>query len=97
MPRRPNWSGKTSAHWQGSDWSLGSDVYWMGQRYDDLANSRELGGVVTVDLSAEWRVTQSLAMQMRVANALDRRYETATLYPALGREFLLSVRYSAPR
>lgn len=97
LPRRPNWSGKTSAHWQGSDWSLGSDVYWMGQRYDDLANSRELGAVVTVDLSAEWRASPSLAMQLRVANALDRRYELATLYPALGREFLLSVRYSAPR
>ncbi|MFZ9904681.1 MAG: TonB-dependent receptor domain-containing protein [Steroidobacteraceae bacterium] len=97
LPRRPNWSGKTSAHWQGNDWSLGSDVYWMGQRYDDLANSRQLGGVVTVDLSSEWRLTPALAMQLRVANAFDRRYETATLYPALGREFLLSVRYSTPR
>lgn len=97
LPRRPNWSGKTSAHWQSGDWSFGTGVYWMGRRYDDLANSRELGSVVTVDLTSEWRATASLAMQLRIANAFDRRYETATLYPALGREFLLSVRYSTPR
>jgi vitamin B12 transporter len=97
LPRRPNWSGKTSAHWQSGNWSLGTGVYWMGRRYDDLANSRELGSVVTVDLTSEWRATSSLAMQLRIANAFDRRYETATLYPALGREFLLSVRYSTPR
>jgi outer membrane cobalamin receptor len=32
-----------------------------------------------------------------VANALDRRYETATLFPALGREAFLTVRWGAPR
>jgi outer membrane cobalamin receptor len=36
-------------------------------------------------------------LQARVANALDRRYETATLYPALGREAFLTVRWGAPR
>jgi len=97
LPRRPNWSGKTSTHWQSGDWSFGTGVYWMGRRYDDLANSRELGSVITVDLTSEWRASSSLVMQLRVANAFDRRYETATLYPALGREVLLSVRYSTPR
>ncbi|NBU25295.1 MAG: TonB-dependent receptor, partial [Gammaproteobacteria bacterium] len=97
LPRRPSWSGKTSVGWNARGLGLGASVQWAGERYDDLANTRRLGGYAVVDLTASWQISPSVELQARVANALDRRYETATLYPALGREGFLTVRWSAPR
>jgi len=97
LPRRPAWSGRSSLEWSGAAFDLGASVQFASRRYDDLANSRELGGYATVDLTGAWRVSSVTEVQVRFANAFDRRYETATLYPALGREFFVTLRYRAPR
>jgi vitamin B12 transporter len=97
LPRRPAWSGRSSIEWSGPRVDLGASVQFASRRYDDLANSRELGGYATVDLTGAWRVSNATEVQLRLANAFDRRYETATLYPALGREFFVTLRYRAPR
>ena len=97
LPRRPEWSGRTTVGWRSGRADLAASVQFAGRRYDDLANTRELGGYAVLDLTAEWQLSGRVALQGRVANAMDRRYETATLYPALGREVFLTVRYGAPR
>jgi len=97
LPRRPEWSGRTALDWSAARLGFGASVQWAGQRYDDLGNTRRLGGYAVVDLTASWQASPSVQLQARVANALDRRYETATLYPALGREAFLTVRWGAPR
>jgi vitamin B12 transporter len=97
LPRRPAWSGRSSLEWSGAAFDLGASVQFASRRYDDLAKLRELGGYATVDLTGAWRVSSVTEVQVRFANAFDRRYETATLYPALGREFFVTLRYRAPR
>jgi len=97
LPRRPAWSGRSSLEWSGAAFDLGASVQFASRRYDDLSNSRELGGYATVDLTGAWRVSSLTEVQVRFANAFDRRYETATLYPALGREFFVTLRYRVPR
>lgn len=96
LPRRPEWSGRTTLGWRDGAFELASSVQWASRRYDDLANTRELGGYAVLDLTASWRVAAGTELQWRVANALDRAYETATLYPALGREVFLTLRHRAP-
>jgi vitamin B12 transporter len=97
LPRRPAWTGKSAVAWAGSRLDLGASVQFASRRYDDLANTRRLGGYAVVDLTGAWRLSSATELQVRVANALDRRYETATLYPALGREFFVTLRHRAPR
>jgi len=97
LPRRPEWSGRSALEWRRGAWQLGAAVQWTGRRYDDLANTRKLGEHAIVDLTGGWTVSPSLELQWRLANALDRRYETATLYPALGREFFVTLRHRSPR
>ena len=97
LPRRPEWSGRTTVGWREGRAGFAAGVQFAGRRYDDLANTRRLGGYALLDLTAEWQVSTQVLVQGRVANALDRRYETATLYPALGREVFLTVRYGASR
>jgi len=98
LPRRPAWTGRTALAWTGSEqFDLGASVQFASRRYDDLANTRRLGGYAVLDVTGSWRLSARTELQLRLANALDRRYETATLYPALGREVFLTLRHRAPR
>jgi vitamin B12 transporter len=65
-----------------------------GSRYDDVANTRRLGGYGTLDLRAEYAITQDLTLQARVANVFDRDYETVAFYNQPGREWFLTLRYA---
>lgn len=65
-----------------------------GSRYDDVANSRRLGGYGTLDLRAEYAFTSALSLQARVANVFDREYETVAFYNQPGREWYLTLRYA---
>jgi len=97
LPRRPALTSRTGLSWAGEQIDVGASVQFASRRYDDLANTRRLGGYAVVDLTGAWRLSARTELQLRLANALDRRYETATLYPALGREVFLTLRHRAPR
>lgn len=64
-----------------------------GSRYDDLANTRELGGFATLDVRGEYAFADDWTLQARVANAFDRDYETAAFYNQPGREFFVTLRF----
>jgi len=68
-----------------------------GRRYDDLANTRELGGFATLDVRGEYAFATDWTLQARVANAFDRDYETAEFYRQPGREFFVTLRFSPAR
>ena len=68
-----------------------------GRRYDDLANTRELGGFATLDVRGEYAFAADWTLQARVANAFDRDYETAAFYRQPGREFFVTLRFSPAR
>lgn len=68
-----------------------------GRRYDDLANTRELGGFATLDVRGEYAFATDWTLQARVANAFDRDYETASFYRQPGREFFVTLRFSPAR
>jgi len=72
---------------------FGTTLFAAGRRYDDLANTVELGGYATLDLRAEYAFTKDLLLQGRVGNALDKQYETAAYFNQPGRDFLLTLRY----
>ena len=65
-----------------------------GDRQDNAANTRRLGGYGTLDLRAETRIARDWRLQVRAANLLDRRYETVAFYNQSGRTGYLTVRYA---
>ena len=97
LPRRPQWQARSGLTWETSavDWS--ASVLFTGRRYDDLANTVELGSHALVDLAVTWRASNSMDVQLKVANAFDRQYATANWYSALGREVFFNIRYRASR
>nr|WP_147653070.1 TonB-dependent vitamin B12 receptor [Vulcaniibacterium gelatinicum] len=76
---------------------IGLTAVGEGARWDDVANTRRLGGYATFDLRAEYAFSEALTLQARVANAFDRDYATVAFYRQPGREWLLTLRYSPQR
>lgn len=72
---------------------VGTTVFAEGERYDDLANTRRLGGYATVDLRAEYALARAWRAQARVANLLDKDYETAAFFSQEGRSYYFTLRY----
>ncbi len=95
LPRRARRSARLDLDRGFGDWNVGACVIAQGRRFDDVQNGLAMGGYATVDLRLE-RGFGDWTLQAGLANALDRRYETAAFYNQPGREWSLTLRY-APR
>ncbi len=93
LPRRARRSLRLDADRDFGHYRLGATLLAAGKRYDDLANTRELGGYATIDLRAEYALTGDWRVQARVENLLDKDYETAAYYNQPGRSLYLTLRY----
>ena len=71
---------------------LASSLYAEGRRFDDLANTKQLGGYGLLDMRAEYRIAAAWLMQGRIDNLLDKQYETAQYFnqPRRGLYFTLN-------
>ncbi len=93
LPRRARNTGRIDLDRGFGDWRLGASVLGASSRYDDVANTRRLGGYGTADLRVEYALHPDWTVQARVTNLFDRDYETAAFYNQPGREVGLSVRW----
>ena len=73
--------------------TLGTRLFAEGNRYDNAANTIRVGGFATVDLLAEYRLSQRLTLRAKVANLLDKEYQTINTYNSFERNFSLSFHY----
>ncbi len=65
------------------DFNIGATWQAYSQRYDDVANSREIAGYGVLDLRGSWQASNELAFDLKLANLLDKDYSTA-LYQYAG-------------
>ncbi|MDG1582180.1 TonB-dependent receptor [Pseudomonas sp. GOM6] len=65
------------------DFNVGATWQAYSQRYDDVANSREIAGYGVLDLRGSWQASTELAFDLKLANVLDKDYSTA-LYQYAG-------------
>ncbi|GAB2507843.1 TonB-dependent vitamin B12 receptor [Lysobacter humi (ex Lee et al. 2017)] len=94
LPRRARSSGRIDLDRSFGAFRFGVTASAEGERYDDLANTRRLGGYGLVDLRAEYAFARDWRLQARVANVFDRDYETVAFYNQPGRTWFLTLRYA---
>ena len=94
LPRRAKLMGRLDVDRSLGRWRLGTSLYGEGKRYDDLANRHRLGGFVTVDLRAAYALARDWSLEGKLANLLDKDYQTARLFNQDGRNAMLTVRYA---
>ncbi|QOY62436.1 TonB-dependent vitamin B12 receptor [Lysobacter sp. H21R4] len=94
LPRRAGKSARASLDRAFGDFRFGLTGIAEGSRYDDVANTVSLPGYATLDLRAEYALTDALSVQAKLANAFDRDYRTAAYYNQAGREWHLTLRWT---
>lgn len=96
LNRRAKRFGTLSADWQRAAWSAGAELRLSGDRYDDTANLRRLGGYGVLNLRASYAIDSRWTVFARMDNVFDRDYETSrtttTGYATLGRTLFAGVR-----
>ena len=71
------------------------DLNWRaaGHRYDDLANTRRLGGYATLDLTLSQALDPAWRLKASLTNLFDKDYATAAFYNPPGRGLFFSLHY----
>ncbi|PCH61012.1 MAG: TonB-dependent vitamin B12 receptor [Gammaproteobacteria bacterium] len=93
LPRRVRQSLRLDADRDFGQYRLGATLLAAGKRYDDLDNTRELGGYTTLDVRTEYVLTKNWRVQARVENLLDKDYETVAFFNQPGRSLFVTLRY----
>ncbi len=93
LPRRSKHSFKVDVDRSFGNFALGATLFTQGKRFDDLANSRRLGGYSTVALRGEYTLAKDWRLQARLDNLLDKEYQTASFFNQQGRSVFLTLRY----
>ncbi len=93
LPRRTRQSLRIDLDRDFGAYALGATLLAEGERYDDLANARRLGGFGSLDLRASYRISPAWQLQARCENLFDKVYETAAFYNQPGRSFYLTLNY----
>jgi vitamin B12 transporter len=94
LARRPRFAGHVDLERRFGALQLGARLIAEGARFDNVANTRRMEGFTTLDLRAEYAVASEWRLQARVANLLDKSYETVAFYNQPGRALYVTVRYA---
>ncbi|MCC8458312.1 TonB-dependent vitamin B12 receptor BtuB [Photorhabdus aegyptia] len=99
LVRRAKQQVKYQLDWQLYDFDWGLTYQYLGRRYDNdfstfPAKRVKLGGVSFWDLTVSYPVTSYLTIRARIANLLDKDYETVYGYRIPGREYYLTGSYN---
>ncbi|MEY4562609.1 MAG: hypothetical protein RLZZ618_1886 [Pseudomonadota bacterium] len=74
--------------------TLGVQAIFSGKRFDDVANTRVLGGYTLLNLDAQYRFADDWRVLARLDNVLDKEYRTAHNYNVTPRSLFVGVRWS---
>ncbi len=95
LPRRSRNTARIDVDRAFGAFRIGATGHGASHRYDNAANSVRLSGYGTLDLRLEYAINPQWTLQARATNVFDRDYETIAWYNQPGREYGLSLRYSA--
>lgn len=94
LPRRARQTARFDLDYDWRRASLGTTLNATGRRYDNPANSTELGAYATLDLRASWQLLPQWQLQLKAANVLDRHYQIVAGYAQFGATYLAMIRYT---
>ena len=93
LTRRPEHQANIQATYSWENGAkFGGSIRYVGDSFDNAANSYVLQSYTLLDLRASYPVNENLELYGRVENALDDDYETTRNYGSPGRGVYAGVR-----
>ncbi len=93
LARRAKKHGNASVEYASGAVAAGAELQVSGNRFDDAANARRLGGYSLLNLYATWQFTRDWSVLARWNNVTDKNYEVARNYATPGAKFFAALRY----
>jgi vitamin B12 transporter len=93
LQRRANKYARFAADRSFGLMKTGAELVLSGERFDDAANKRRLGGYGLLNLYTSWQMTPELSLLLRLNNVADKQYELARNYGTSGRTWFAALRY----
>jgi vitamin B12 transporter len=72
---------------------VGVELVASSLRYDDIENTRKMGGYGIVNLTLDWPFAPSWALSVRGNNVLDKNYQLAADYSTGGANVFAAIRW----
>jgi outer membrane cobalamin receptor len=97
LRQQPDWRGGLSVRWEPvPQWLLDASWLYVGETLDSSVPTGEamLDPYHRIDATATWIPTAHVSIVLAVDNLLDKQYEEAIGFPAVGRRARLGLRYS---
>ncbi|NMG03516.1 TonB-dependent receptor domain-containing protein [Azoarcus taiwanensis] len=94
LPRRARESAFVQIEHSVGRWDWGVDWYGERGRFENVANTVELGGYGVLDAYAHYRVAPDWRIEFRANNLLDKKYELSRGYATAGANAFVGVRYT---
>ncbi|GKX64174.1 TonB-dependent vitamin B12 receptor BtuB [Pragia fontium] len=99
LGRRSKQKAKYQLDWNMFGLDMDVSYQYYGKRYDNNTNEyantqRRLSSYSTVDVSAAYPITENFTVRGKVANLLDKDYQTAYRYETAEREYTLTASYT---
>ncbi|MDW6002617.1 TonB-dependent receptor domain-containing protein [Vibrio mangrovi] len=93
LRRRARHNVKWDTEYRIEQWQINLSYLFQGKRYDDASNSKVMGGYGLVDVATSYLFDNGLKVGAKVANLLDKDYQTALGYNTADREYYLNMSY----
>lgn len=77
-----------------ADWTVGAELQASGRRFDNAANTNELGGYALFNLHASTRIARDYTVLARIDNLADKDYQLARTYATAGRSVYVGVKWA---
>lgn len=74
-------------------WEAGAELSAVGARYDDLKNTRRMGGYGLLNATLNYHLDPEWTVEARANNLTDKKYETAWGYGVSGANLFIGLRY----
>jgi vitamin B12 transporter len=94
LQRRAQREGKMRAEWAWADWLMGAQAQVVGKRFDDVNNTKALGGYALYGLDASRHLTPETSVVLRVDNLANHAYQTAMNYAQAPRTVFIGLRWA---
>jgi vitamin B12 transporter len=93
LARRAKQHGSIGIDYRKSKYQIGVDGIFSAKRYDDAANTTQLGGYAAWNLHASMDLGQDWSVVGRWNNVLNREYELAYGFATAASNLYLGLRY----